>query len=88
VGHKEKALHHLKEAERWNARVNALETWAEREIGPRPQTTELFLYRMRQQLDTVSHEYAAAVGNRNTQIQMATMYGIMALLEEADGETP
>ena len=88
MGHKEKALQCLEQAERWNSRVNALEAWAEREIGPRPQTTELFLYRMRQQLDTISHEYAAAVGNRNTQIQMATMYGIMALLEEADGETP
>jgi hypothetical protein len=87
VTYKEKALQCLEQAERWNARVNALEAWAEKEVGPRPQTTELFLYRMKQQLDTIVHEYAAAVGNRNTKIQMATMYGIMALLEEADGET-
>jgi hypothetical protein len=86
VGHKEKALHHLKEVERWDARVSELEAWAEKEIGPRPQTTELFLYRMKQQLNKIQNEYAQATGNRNHQMQMAIMYGIFALNEEADGE--
>ena len=88
MGHKEKAQHHLEQVERWDARVNALDAWAEQEVGTNHVTRELFLLRMEQKLDTIQKEYASAVSSRNRHIQMTIMHGIMALLEEADGEAP
>ena len=86
--YKDKAYYHLMEAERWDARVKALDEWAEQEVGTDHVTRELFLLRMEQKLDTIQKEYASAVSSRNRHIQMTIMHGIMALLEEADGEAP
>jgi hypothetical protein len=80
VTYKDKAYHHLQEVERWDARVNALDAWAEKEVGTNHVTRELFLLRMEQQLGTIQKEYAGAVSSRNRHIQMTIMYGIMTMI--------
>jgi hypothetical protein len=73
-----KALYHVRKAEEYHARAEALE----RVAGDRAGDDQLAAYRLAHDED-LAFPYKQATGNRNGHQQRAIMYGIIALLEKA-----
>jgi hypothetical protein len=76
LGLAEKAFYHLREAERYQLRAEALEAKADRVS----QSDQLAAHLLTHDPE-LAFPYRQATGNRNGHQQRAMMYGIMALLE-------
>ena len=72
----EKAAFHVKEAERWQAKAEALEAKAD-SMSPNDQMTAHLLTHD----EDMAFPYRQATGNRNCHQQRAIMYSLIALLE-------
>jgi|KBSSwiStaDraftv2_1062776.scaffolds.fasta_scaffold11571_20 hypothetical protein len=72
----EKAIYHVRKAEEWQIRAEALEKIA----GDRAADDELAALRLTRDKD-LAFPYKQATGNRNGHQQRAIMYSLIALLE-------
>lgn len=74
-----KAVYHVKKAEEYQAKVEALEDWADAN-GSNPELAAMLLSDPNKNREALL--YKQAVGTRNGHEQRAIMYSLVALLEK------
>lgn len=80
MSYQQKMIHHVAEAERYQAKAEALERIAD----DRADSGQLAAYLLTHD-EVLAFPYKQATGNRNAHQQQAIMYGIAALVEAQDG---